>query len=794
MISSEEYKILKSFAQRIPVNDSGAHNNLAVVYYNKGLYDEAIEELEKALQIDPNFILARNNLEIILKKSGHLEQKIKELARIIDVEPFDEKRTLELADTYRKLNRYSQAIIFYKKVLDFNPGSYEAHFGLGTTLKILGKYDDALEEIKRSLELKINPEGYRLLGETYFNKGVIDLAIKNFYESLTLDSSSAEGHLFLGFALGEKGKIKDGVEEIKKAIALNPALAQFEPNLPIDLKEHKAHWEFLKGQLGISKVSVNEYQVHYNLGITYLNKGLFNEAKREFDECLKLRTDNPELFVSLGELHIFFNKFDDAIKHFDRSLELDFSAARGANGIGVAYLLKNDYVRATSWFEKSLALEKDFPPTLNNLAVTQLCENKIDDAIQNLQTAANLGNKEAKFNLGMYYFKKGDFEHGLKYFQGDSLDDHFGRGIIYGEVGRDDEALNAFKNVLVISPNYAGAYYNIGFILMKLGKYEEGLSFIRKGMEIEPNYEKDKFRLSIAPEFYEFGPYYVFKKTKETVTEGVPEIFPKLEVPGPEDFINEAETYLKKREYEKALEMIEEAIRLKPDWNRAIILKARILFQHEGPDEAINLLSQYIENHPDDIEVMTILCGVYKSVGNLTSAKDVYLKLLDIEEGNVTWLTELAEVNYSLGQLDEALQLFNKLYHKNNKDISANLGLLKIYLKKRELDKAIPHVEFLENEHPELYETNVFIGIYWLEKDNRQKAESYLQKAIELDPSKTLPYYHLGLLQVQKGEFDNAGDTWKKALLLSPDEELAEKIRHCLRITMEMLEILKKGV
>ena len=112
MISQEELKILKSFAARIPPNDPGAHNNLAIVYYNKSLYDEAIDELEKALKIDPNFVLARNNLDIILKKTGRLEEKVETLARSIEREPYDEQRTLELADTYRKLNRFSQAIIF----------------------------------------------------------------------------------------------------------------------------------------------------------------------------------------------------------------------------------------------------------------------------------------------------------------------------------------------------------------------------------------------------------------------------------------------------------------------------------------------------------------------------------------------------------------------------------------------------------------------------------------------------------------------------------------------------------
>lgn len=310
MITPEEYKILKSFAQKIPDNDPGAHNNLAVVYYNKGLYDEAIAQLEKALQVDPGFVLARNNLQIVLQKSGRLEEKVKELGRAIETEPYDEYNTLELAETYRKLSRFSQAIIFYKKVLGYNPGSFEAHFGLGIVLKALGKYDDALEEMKRATEVKITPEAYRLMGEIYYNKGIIDLAIRNFQESLLLDGSSAEAHFYLGFALGEKGRHREGIEEVRKAIAINPALAQFEPNLPIDIRQHKGHLEFLKEQLGIPKTSVNEFQVHLNMADSYIHKGLFNEAKREIDECLRVNPREPRVLLRAGEIAIFLGQND----------------------------------------------------------------------------------------------------------------------------------------------------------------------------------------------------------------------------------------------------------------------------------------------------------------------------------------------------------------------------------------------------------------------------------------------------------------------------------------------------
>jgi tetratricopeptide (TPR) repeat protein len=794
MISQEEFKILKNFAGRIPANDPGAHNNLAIVYYNKSLYDEAIEELEKAITIDPNFVIARNNLDIILKKIGRLDEKVNQLVRIIDREPYDEKKTLELADTYRKLNRYSRAIVFYRMVLDKNHDSFEGHYGLGITLKMLDKYGDALEEIKRALEIKVSPKVYQALGEVYFKKGVIDLAIHNFREAIALDPSSAEGHFLLGYALGEKGKEKESLEEINKAIAQNPTLAQFESNLPNHVTEYGERYELLKEQLAVPKISEDEYQTHYNLAMTYYKKGLFNEAKREFDECLRLNIDSQDVYVYLGEVSIFLNKFDDAIKYLHHVYEADFDSVRCINALGVAYCMEGNVSEAVKWFQNVFRLEKDYPPSLNNLAVCQFIQGNFEEAVNCYQQAIDAGNVDARFNLGMYYFKEGDYDNAFKLFSGDTADEYFGKGLVYAAKGKDDEALEFFKKILTIAPEHAGAYYNIGFMLTKFGEFKEGLNYIRKGIEIEPNYEKDKYRLSLSAELSGFGVYYIpTAGKKEQVDIFEKEIF-KPEVADAAYYINQAEYYLKKPDLGNALDMVDQAYKIKPEWNKVVILKAKILYLSRNTYDAINLLTYYRKSHGQDKEVNAALAAILNEVGRLAEAKNVYLELLEMEKNNVEWLTELAEVLYNMNEQNEALSLYSKIYEINNENIAANLGFLKIHIKNKNLDKATPYLDFLKKNYPDFYDFNILAGAYYLEKNDPENADSYFNKAIELDSSKPLPYYQIGLLQVQQGNFDVACDNWKKALLLSPGEELVEKTRQCLRITVELNEFLKKEV
>jgi len=47
-LSERDTAVLRSFARRIDPSDAGAHNNLGVLYFQKGLIPEAIAEFTRA--------------------------------------------------------------------------------------------------------------------------------------------------------------------------------------------------------------------------------------------------------------------------------------------------------------------------------------------------------------------------------------------------------------------------------------------------------------------------------------------------------------------------------------------------------------------------------------------------------------------------------------------------------------------------------------------------------------------------------------------------------------------------
>jgi tetratricopeptide (TPR) repeat protein len=447
---------------------------------------------------------------------------------------------------------------------------------------------------------------------------------------------------------------------------------------------------------------------------------------------------------------------------------------------------------ALEWFEKVLVQDENDASTLNNIAIAQYNLGDVEQAVANFQNAVDNGSIDARFNLGMHHLKNHDYERALDLLEGENADAIFGRGLVYMEHGDDEKAFNCFKRVLEMIPHHAGAYYNMGFISTRMGRYEDSLSYIRKGMEIEPNYDNEKYHLSLDPALSEFGPYYI-PRMQPSAIKIVDEVF-KPHAATSEELLTEAEDLLSRNDADGALGKIEEALSIAPEDSRAIVLKAEILYHHEEVDAAMELLDNYQQSHPDVVAVLGSWARMLKEKGEKREAREVFGRLSDIEPDNLAWLNGAAELSYSLGDEEDALGFYRKLYEHDTNNLEANLRLLRIYVDRKQFDEAEPFLEFLGEQHQDIYEYNILAGIYWSERKDYDKALGSFDKAITIDSSQPLPYYHRGLLNVQRGAFEAACENWKKALLLSPPEDLANKLRHCLNLTIELSEILEKEI
>lgn len=133
------------------------HYQLALIFYDKKMYTQAMDELNKVLDLNPNFYVARLVLANILANQGQLEAALKHYQTLADkpLRPQDQAEVhLALARLFIKQQTRIQAQHLLQKALKLNPNSEEAlelnkqikiisHAGLGSAY--ISKKTDAID-------------------------------------------------------------------------------------------------------------------------------------------------------------------------------------------------------------------------------------------------------------------------------------------------------------------------------------------------------------------------------------------------------------------------------------------------------------------------------------------------------------------------------------------------------------------------------------------------------------------------------------------------------------------------
>jgi len=98
-----------------------AYMNMGWAFYKKKKYQEAKENLKKAVQIAPDFFIAHNNLGIVYRDMGDYKNAIKEFQLAIKYFPRYVEAYYNLANAYLKVKRNDYALKMFKKVCELGP-------------------------------------------------------------------------------------------------------------------------------------------------------------------------------------------------------------------------------------------------------------------------------------------------------------------------------------------------------------------------------------------------------------------------------------------------------------------------------------------------------------------------------------------------------------------------------------------------------------------------------------------------------------------------------------------------
>jgi serine/threonine protein kinase/thioredoxin-like negative regulator of GroEL len=136
-------------------------NNLAEAHASLGqikfFYDwdwsGAVEELERALVLDPGNLTAHHDFAQLLLVLGHLSESISHIESAERLDPLSSAVQSTFGRILYRARRYPEAIDHLKRAVELNPGNNGAYARLADVYEEMGRYEEAMAALEKAQAL-----------------------------------------------------------------------------------------------------------------------------------------------------------------------------------------------------------------------------------------------------------------------------------------------------------------------------------------------------------------------------------------------------------------------------------------------------------------------------------------------------------------------------------------------------------------------------------------------------------------------------------------------------------------
>ncbi|MBW2644906.1 MAG: fused MFS/spermidine synthase [Deltaproteobacteria bacterium] len=344
---------------------------------------------------------------------------------------------------------------------------------------------------------------YYHTGRSYFDRGLIQEALKNFERAASIEPQDPKAHVYTGRIQLAEGSYLKALRDFNTAIGLDPkqasayyyrgktyyqqhlfhkALIDFEKALQISPNDHRLaagrdrarekHEEYSESIL--SGAERRERAVfHYKKGIEYSREGLVKEALKGFFLAAELDPNNPSTHMSLGKVCLSQGLYVKAVEEFDRVLELNPLKAH-------AY-----YYRGKAYYEQQL----------------------LSSAIEDFQNALAISPFDAVFKIGMAsaLIDMENFALAADHIQGVLRRKRLNEPLVwdnlatcYERMKLYDRAVGTLKMALKIAPESAEVRQHLADIYFEQGEYRKAIEMYRAAIEQNPDLVEAYLKLGLS--------------------------------------------------------------------------------------------------------------------------------------------------------------------------------------------------------------------------------------------------------------------------------------------------------
>lgn len=433
-------------------NDPENLNARAYARMGLGRYPEAVEDLSRAVALNPRKADYQANLGYALWKTGQRNEALKAEREALKL---DEKnftaqyqlgRFLLLSGDQKQL---SEAGVHLRHALEIDPRQSEVRFDLLTVYRTLGDQPNAIAQLNllqdaRPSDARVNYAEALLASD----RGDLNAAISGFRETLRLDPALYGAWQDLGLAFIKLKRWQDAADTFAQ-------LGRKQSD-SVDVAYFYALSLFNIGRIGEAeqearralRLDAGGAAAHTLLGIILASRGgADNEASDSLTQAIALDPTSFDAYFYLGRVEYTLKDFTAAVQHLRAAVKINPDHAEGRFFLGTALEAAADSDAALIEYQKLIEIDPQSAMGQVGLGALLVKQGKLDEAIASLKRATTLDPKSFEAHWAL------------------------GRALILA--GRFAEAAESLRTAVALAPARSDAHYQLGLALRREGRNEE---------------------------------------------------------------------------------------------------------------------------------------------------------------------------------------------------------------------------------------------------------------------------------------------------------------------------------
>ena len=221
-------------------------------------------------------------------------------------------------------------------------------------------------------------------------------------------------------------------------------------------------------------------------------------------------------------------------------------------------------------------------------------------------------------------------------------------GGAYTELEQFDLAIENYKKALLVKPDYADAFCNIGIVQQKKGELKTAIQNYKKAIKINPLHVRAHYNMGIS---------YKTKGDPEGAIACYKQAI-KLQPNHAEAYNNMGTAFSDGNKLQKAIDCFKQAVDFKPTYAEAHHNMGNALKELKKFEEAIGAYNKALSLKPNQAETYRNLGMSLHGLGKLEEAVDSYNTALSIKPNFAAALFGLGITLEEQGKLEEAIITF----------------------------------------------------------------------------------------------------------------------------------------